>query len=209
MIKLYDYFRSSASYRVRIALELKKIPYELEEVHLIRDGGQQYHEDYTRLNPQQRVPTLVDDDLVLTQSTAILQYLEDQYPKPRLLPDDSKNKYKILSFINIIACDVHPLNNLSVLNYLKDEFQIDEQQKLSWYHHWIEQGFQAIELQLASSKGSFSFGNDISLADIYLIPQVYNAIRFNLAMEKYPLILEIYNACNQLDAFQKASPQVH
>lgn len=207
MIKLYDYFRSSASYRVRIALELKSVPYELIEVHLVEDGGKQYSQNYTEINPFQRVPALVDGDFILTQSLAIIAYLDTEYPNPSLLPSNNNQlRTQIISFAQTIACDIHPLNNLSVLDYLETHFNCQKDQKLKWYHHWIHNGFKAIEIQLEKYSLNYSFGNEITLADLCLIPQVYNAIRFQVDLTEYPYIMKVYENCNKLNAFIKASP---
>ncbi|MCF6765150.1 maleylacetoacetate isomerase [Thiotrichales bacterium 19S3-7] len=207
MIKLYDYFRSSASYRVRIALELKQIPYELIEVHLVNNGGEQYSDRYQSLNPMQRVPTLVDDGFILSQSLAIITYLDQKYPQYPLLSNNITTSAQILSIAQTIACDIHPLNNLSVLNYLKHNLNCSDDEKSKWYAHWIINGFNAIERQLKQTKGIYSFANEITLADLCLIPQVYNAIRFEINLENYPIINSIYENCNQLTAFKKASPE--
>lgn len=207
MIKLYDYFRSSASYRVRIALELKQITYELVQVHLVNNGGEQYSDDYQKLNPMQRVPTLVDGDFTLTQSLAIITYLDNKYPNNSLLSTSKETSAQILSFAQTIACDIHPLNNLSVLKYLKANLNCSEDEKIKWYHHWIHTGFKAIETQLKKTKGLYSFDSQVTLADLCLIPQVYNAIRFEVDLSDYPLINLVYNNCNKLDAFKKASPE--
>lgn len=206
MIKLYDYYRSSAAYRVRIALFLKEIPHELMEIHLVKDGGEQHKVSYEEINPLKRVPTLIDGDFTLTQSLAILAYLNEKYPDPPLLPKEIQKKTQILSFSQIIACDIHPLNNLSVLQYLENELEVNQTEKSQWYHHWIHGSFKAIEKQLKQTSGNYSFGDEITLADLFLIPQVYNAYRFKVDMTEYSNISRIYEACNQLDAFKKAHP---
>ncbi len=206
MIKLYDYFRSTASYRVRIALNIKQQAYELVQVHLVKDGGEQHGDAYRGLNPQGRVPALQDGDLVLTQSMAIVEYLEAKYPEPTLLPGNLAQQAHMRAIADIIACDIHPLNNLGVLQYLVNELHCDEQQKLAWYHHWLRIGFDAIEKML-TSKGAYCFGDQVSLADICLIPQVYNAERFEFDMQPYPRICQINQACLELPAFSKAAPQ--
>lgn len=208
MMTLYDYFRSSASYRVRIALNLKEIDHVIKEVHLVNNGGEQHSAAYQSLNAQERVPTLEDGAIVLTQSMAILEYLEEQHPTPSLLGTDPLNRAQIRSFANVIACDVHPLDNLSVLRYLKGTLGVSDEQKTTWYHHWIHQGFKALEKQLEQHRGAgpYCFGEQVSLADVCLIPQVYNAHRFECDMTKYPLIEAVNAACLALPAFASAAP---
>ncbi|MCL2913187.1 maleylacetoacetate isomerase [Shewanella corallii] len=205
---LYGYWRSSAAYRVRIALNLKGIEVEHKSVHLVKDGGQQHHADFISLNPQQLVPALVlDDGEVLTQSMAMLEYLEDTYPEVPLLPSDTLAKAKVRALANAIACDVHPLNNLRVLQYLKDEAGLDDTAKDAWYQHWIVTGFNAYEAMLRDTAGEFSFGDSPTLADICLVPQVYNARRFKVPLGNYPHIVRIVENCNRLAAFADAAPE--
>ena len=206
-IVLYSYFRSSAAYRVRIALNLKKIEYEIYPVHLLKNGGEQYSEEYLMLNPQGLVPVLMLSNTVLTQSSAIIEYLEDTFPCPPLLPSNSIERAYDRSFVQIIACDIHPLNNLRVLSYLKN-LPNDISQK-AWQHHWLQEGFTALEqlLQKSDSHDRFCFGNSASLADVFLIPQVHNALRFNCEMMKFPLINTIYKNCLQESSFINASPE--
>ncbi len=208
MIKLYDYFRSSASFRVRLALKLKNIDHELIEVHLINDGGQQHHQNYTDLNPQGLVPCLIDNQTVISQSMSMLEYLEEKYPTPPLLPKSIEARAYVRQLSQLIACDVHPLNNLRVLQYLKDEYQISDQQKRNWYHHWLHQGFAAFENLLTKNKytDTFCYQDHISFADLCLIPQVYNAYRFECPMEAYPNIVRIYEFCMQQKIFIDAAP---
>jgi len=205
MITLYDYFRSSASFRVRIALNLKQVDYQLKEVHLVNNGGEQHGDDYKALNPQSLVPTLVDGDFKLSQSMAILDYLDVRYPQPSLLPGDLRQQAKIRSLANIIACDIHPVNNLRVLQYLKGVLKISDEEKQAWYEHWILLSFAAIEQQV-DPDGPYCFADQLSLADVCLIPQIYNAHRFHCDMAAFPKIEKIYQACMQLDAFAKADP---
>ncbi|MCF1428050.1 MAG: maleylacetoacetate isomerase [Shewanella sp.] len=205
---LYGYWRSSAAYRVRIALNLKGIEVGHKSVHLVKDGGQQHHADYIALNPQQLVPALVlENGEVLTQSMAMLEYLEDTNPESPLLPSDPLAKAKVRALANAIACDVHPLNNLRVLQYLKGEAGLDDAAKDAWYQHWIVTGFNAYEAMLQDTAGEFSFGDLPTLADICLVPQVYNARRFNVPLANYPNIVRIVENCNQLAAFADAAPE--
>lgn len=208
-MKLYDYFRSSASYRVRIALNIKNISYEALPVHLVNNGGEQHQPDYMKLNPQGLVPTLDENGHILTQSLAIIEYLEDISPKPALLPANPLARAQIRSLALIVAADMHPLNNLRVLQQLRQQFHADEQQVLEWYHLWLKKGFDAFEskLQHLQRKNSVCYGSDVTLADICLIPQVYNAHRFNFPMDNYPLITEINEYCTNLPAFLAAAPE--
>lgn len=207
-MKLYDYYRSSASYRVRIALNLKQIDYEKITVHLVNHGGEQHLPHYLALNPQGLVPCLEENGNIITQSLAILDYINEQYPLPNLLPADPISRAKIKSLSLMIACDIHPLNNLRVTQYLKNEFQANEEQIQQWYHHWLKQGFDAFEsmLQPLPRSKSVCYGDQITFADICLIPQVFNAKRFGFSLEKYPLISQIDAYCNSLAAFIKAAP---
>lgn len=205
MIILYSYFRSSAAYRVRIALNYKSIRYELKPVNLL--AGEQHSEEYLSINPQGLLPALLTEQgQVIAQSTAILEWLEETYPAPALLLGDSYSRAKLREQVNAIACDIHPLNNLRVLTYLTDTLGVNEQQKISWYKHWIETGFSTLEQQI-SSDSLYSLGNEICMIDIYLIPQVYNALRFNTDMSAFPNIKRVYDNCNKLDAFKKAAPE--
>lgn len=203
---LYDYFRSSASYRVRIALNLKGLPYDLQEVHLVKDGGQQHAADYVVLNPQGRVPALAEGSHVLTQSLAILEYLEEQYPEPALLPQDPVLRAKVRAAAHTIAMDIHPLNNLSVLQYLQQTLSVDDEQKQAWYAHWIQIGFRVLEAQLQPTAGPYCFGKQLTFADVCLIPQMYNARRFNVDLHDCPTLQRIDEQCMQLDAFAQADP---
>jgi maleylacetoacetate isomerase len=204
---LYSYFRSSAAYRVRIALNLKNIEYEIRPVHLLKDGGEQFNAAYLALNPQGRVPVLVVENKVLTQSSAIIEYLEEVYPSPPLLPTNARERAYVRSLSQIIACDIHPLNNLRVLDYLKDSVKDGFQQ--AWRSHWIQEGFTAIEqlLQQNDYLGRFCFCDTPSMSDAFLIPQVYNALRFGCEMKSYPFISGIYENCMQETAFFNAAPE--
>lgn len=209
MLKLYNYFRSSASFRVRIALNLKGLPYEEIPIHLVNNGGEQHSENYQTINPQSLVPALDDDEKIITQSMAIIEYLEDTHPKPALLPENVYHRALVRAFALSIAADTHPLNNLRVLNYLTQEVGASEDQKNRWYHHWIKKSFTALEKQLSKSAltGDFCFGNTPTLADIFLVPQLYNARRFSCDVSAYPTLLRIDQHCQQLAAFKNAWPQ--
>jgi len=208
-ITLYGYWRSSATYRVRIALNLKQIDYTYLPVHLVKDGGGQHKAEYQTLNPTELVPTLVDEEgNILNQSLAIIEYLDDLYPHTTLLlPQSALDKARVRTLAQDIACDIQPLANLRVLQYLKNPLPCSDAEQKTWCQHWIEAGFKGIEQRLKSSAGDFCFGNKVTMADVCLVPQVYNAIRFAVAMDKYPLIQQIYHNCNQLSAFVAAKPE--
>jgi maleylacetoacetate isomerase len=208
MLKLYTYFRSSSSYRVRIALNLKGVPYESVPVHLLRDGGEQHASSYAQLNPAELVPTLVDGDLALSQSLAIMEYLDEVHPSPSLLPGGALDRARIRTMAQSIACEMHPLNNLRVLQYLQREHQLDEAAKANWYRHWITLGFTALEAQLShADTGTFCHGNTPTLADCCLVPQVFNARRFDTPLDAFPTIRRIEAACMALEPFQRAAPE--
>ncbi len=215
-MKLYGYWRSSAAYRVRIALNLKGLTAEQLSIHLVREGGEQHKAEYIALNPQELVPTLVvegeqgTDNLNhnLTQSLAIIEYLEELYPQSPLLPASPLARAQVRALAQSIACEIHPLNNLRVLQYLTQTLNVDDAAKNAWYHHWVNTGFSALEQQLESVSGRYCFGDTVTIADLCLIPQVYNAKRFNVDLTPYPNIVRIWEACNQLAAFSAAAPEV-
>ena len=202
-MKLYSYFRSSAAFRVRIALNLKAVHYEQVPVNL-REGAQ-CEPSYKRLNPHGLVPALSTDDGVLSQSLAIIEWLEDKYPEPALFPYSDWLKAKVRAMTHSIACDIHPLDNLRVLTYLKSDLGVSEDQSTAWYHYWIHQGFQALEQQVEAKP--YCLGHFPTLADICLIPQVYNARRFQMDLSAYPRIVSIWKHCMTLDAFADAAPE--
>lgn len=206
-MKLHGYWRSSAAYRVRIALNLKGLQAEHCPVHLVNNGGEQHSAAYQSLNPSELVPTLEDGELSLNQSLAIIQYLEDSYPKAPLYPKEPAQKAAVMAFALDIACDIHPLNNLRVLQYLTGPLALSEAQKMQWIKHWLAVGMAALEKRVRQTAGSYCFGDTITVADLCLVPQVYNALRFQLDLSDYPLICAIYQRCNELDAFQKAAPE--
>ena len=202
-IKLYSYWRSSAAYRVRIALNLKQLDYDTVPVSLAPGVSEHRQPHYRELNPQMLVPFLDDGDVAIGQSMAILEYLEEAYPVVTLLPVEQPLRSEVRAFCNIIACDIHPLNNLRVMNYIKDEFganPIDD-----WYSHWIHEGFRAAEAH--SGDSAFVFGDAPTLADVLLVPQMYNARRFNVSLDDFPKLVAITDRCNELPAFKKAAPE--
>lgn len=206
---LYGYWRSSASYRVRMALNLKGVDYEQRFVHLVRDGGQQHSDAYRTLNPQGQVPTLVHGERVLTQSPAILEYIEETFPDPALLPGDLPGRARVRALAAVIACDTHPVNNLRVLKYLTGTLGIDETAKLEWYRHWVAAGMDAFEAMLADTEdtGDFCHGDSPTLADCCLLPQVYNARRFDCDQSGWPNIRRICANLETIAAVDRAAPE--
>ena len=208
-MKLYTFFRSSASYRVRIALNLKGISYEQAAIHLRRGGGEQLTAAYKAINPQALVPTLEDDGRFLTQSLAIIEYLEEKYPNPPLLPKDPADKALVRSMALVIACEVHPIQNLRVLNYVKQEYNQSDEQVNRWAQHWINIGLSALEQMIAAQpkRGKFCFGDTPTVADICLVPQLGNARRYGCDLSHYPNILDIEKTCMAIPAFANAAPE--
>jgi maleylpyruvate isomerase len=204
-MRLYDYWRSSAAYRVRIALNFKGLSYEQVPVDL--RAGAQRAPDFLAINPQGLVPVLEDEGVRLTQSLPILNYLEERYPEAALLPKDATGRATSRGIAVAIACEIHPLNNLRVLQYLEHELGLSEAQRLAWYHHWIGEGLGAIETMLARSAGDFCVGDAPSLADVCLVPQVYNARRYQCDLEPYPTIRRIDERCREIEGFAKAAPE--
>jgi len=205
-VKLYSYFRSSAAYRVRIALNLKGLPYEMDFVHLTKDGGRQHSAEFNAVNPAKLVPALrLDSGDVLTQSLAIIDYLDETHPQPPLLPVDPLQRAKVRAVALTIACDIHPIDNLRVLQYLKRTLKHEQSDIDAWYHHWIIQGFNAIEAAIAP--GPYCFGAQVTLADVCLVPQVFNARRLKVPLEAFPKIVAVESACLKLAAFDKARPE--
>lgn len=207
-MKLYTYFRSSAAYRLRIALNLKGLPYDAVPVHLIKGGGEQLKDDYRAINPSALVPSLQDDGATITQSMAIIEYLEETQPAVPLLPSAPLARARVRALAQMVACDIHPLNNLRVLRYLVRTLAIAEDAKNEWYRHWVKEGFAGLEAHLASdpSPGRFCHGDTPTIADCFLVPQVFNAARFDIDMTPYPRIAAIDAACAELPAFIAAHP---
>ena len=208
-MKLHTYFRSSAAYRVRIALNLKGLEWEAVPVHLLKDGGQHRTPDFLALNPAGLIPALDVDGHVLTQSLAIIEYLDEMQDAPPLLPADVWGRARVRALAQAIACDIHPINNLRVLKYLKREFGISDAQKDAWYRHWVEEGLAAVEAMLAVGPpaGPFCHGEVPGMADCCLVPQVFNARRFDCRMDHLPNVTRIVAACEALDAFRAAAPE--
>ena len=208
-IVLYTYWRSSAAYRVRIGLELKGLAWEARPVHLVRDGGEQHLDAYRALNPQQQVPTLLHEGHVLTQSLAILEYLDERFPQVPLLPADAAGRARVRALAQLVACDIHPINNLRVMQYLERSLQLPADARTQWTLHWIAEGFAAMEALLANSRdtGTFCHGDRPGLADLCLLPQLYNAHRFGLDLAPYPTLLRIEAACLALPSFEAARPE--
>lgn len=209
MLTLYSYFRSSAAYRARIALNLKGLDYDLHYVHLSRGGGEQFQPAYRKINPQALVPALDDGGAIITQSLAMIEYLEEAYPEMPLLPSTALERARVRALALLIACEIHPLNNLRVLNFLTRDLKLSEDDKLRWYKHWIATGFAALEESLTTNKatGVYCHGDRPTLADVCLVPQVANARRFNCDLAPYPTVVRINEACLKLDAFIKAMPE--
>ena len=208
-MKLYSYFRSSASFRVRIALALKGLPYDYIPVHLVKGGGEQFSAEYKAMNPAALVPVLQDDDgSVLTKSLAIIEYLEETRPDPSLLPADPVGRARVRALALSIACEIHPLNNLRVLGYLTKTLGVTEDQKNAWYRHWVETGLETVEAMLAGDArtGAYCHGDAPTLADVLLVPQIFNAQRFNCRLDHVPTVMRIHQHCLNLPAFASSVP---
>jgi maleylacetoacetate isomerase len=205
-VKLYTYFRSSAAYRVRIALNLKGLTSEMIPVHLQKEGGLNRKPDYRAINPHMRVPALqTDSGDVIIQSLAIIEYLDEIHPEPPLLPRDPLARAKVRALAQLIACDIHPLNNVGPLRYLKNQLGQEQAKIDAWYHHWITDGFDALEALIEPAP--YAFGGAVTLADVCLVPQVYNARRLKVPLERFPKIVAADAACAKLAAFDRAKPE--
>ena len=206
---LYDYWRSSAAYRVRIALNLKGLSYESRAVHLVRDGGEQHLAAYRAINPQELIPSLLDGALVLTQSLAIIEYLDETRPEVPLLPADAGARARVRAMAMTVASDAHPISNLRVMQYLQTQLDADEPHRLAWTRHWIATSFSALETMLAGSAatGRYCHGDVPGMADVCLVPQFYNAVRWGLPLDAYPTVQRICSQCSTLEAFQRAAPE--
>jgi maleylpyruvate isomerase len=204
----YGYFRCSASFRVRIALNLKGLDYQLKSIHLRK--GHQFAPDYVKLNPQEQVPTLVTDKGEhLVQSPAILEWLEETHPSPPLLPKDAAERARVRALAMVVGCDIHPIDNLRVLTYLQKVLQVSEGQFEDWFNHWIALGFRGLEAMLAGhpNTGTYCHGETPSLADVYLVPQVFNSFRYKLPLAPYPNVKRVFDTCMKLPAFDRAQPK--
>ncbi len=206
---LHSYWRSSAAYRVRIGLNLKGLPYDIAPVHLVRDGGEQHAPAFAEINPQQLVPVLQHGHRMLRQSLSILEYLDEMWPEPPLLPATARDRQRVRALAQVVACDIHPLNNLRVLQYLENDWGVPQPERDVWIKHWIVGGFDAFEalLQHHPSTGAFCDGHLPTIADACLVPQVYNARRFGVDMSRYPTIERIEGECLALPAFDAARPE--
>ena len=205
-MKLYSYFRSSAAFRVRIALNLKGLAYETLPIHLVKDGGHNRRPEYRAINPQMRVPTLIaPGGEILIQSLAIIEYLDETYPQPPLLPKDPIARAKARALSELIACDIHPLNNVGPLRYLKNTLGHEQAAIDAWYHHWVLEGFEALEQVIDA--GPYCCGDAVTIADVCLVPQLYNARRLKVPLDKFPKILSVDAACLRLAAFDRARPE--
>jgi maleylacetoacetate isomerase len=205
-VNLYSYFRSSAAYRARIALNLKGLAFDTISIHLTKDGGRQHAPEFRAVNPQKRVPALaLDSGEVLLQSLAIIEYLDELHPDPPLLPKDPVARARVRAVAQIIACDIHPLNNTASLNYLRGALKADQGAVSQWYAHWIAAGFEAIEALIRP--GPYAFGDTVTIADICIVPQVANAHRFKVPLDRFPNIVAVDAAANKLPAFDAARPE--
>jgi maleylacetoacetate isomerase len=205
-VKLYSYFRSSAAYRVRIALNLKGIAYDTIAIHLVKDGGHNNRPEFRAVNPQMRVPVLVTPaGDVLIQSLAIIEYLEETHPEPALLPSDPLGRAKTRALAELVACDIHPLNNVGPLRYLKNTMAQQQNAIDAWYHQWVTAGFGALEALIEPAP--YACGKEVTLADLCLVPQVYNARRLKVPLDKFPKIVGVEKACLALEAFDRARPE--
>jgi maleylacetoacetate isomerase len=203
-MQLYNYFRSSASFRVRIALALKGLDYDYLPVHLVK--REHLDDAYTAVSASRLVPTLQDGDALLSQSLAIIEYLDETHPQPPLLPADALGRARVRAIAQDIACEIHPLNNLRVLRYLTHDLKLSEDDKNRWYRHWVETGLEAVERQLAAHPARYCHGDTPTLADLTLVPQIFNAQRFHCRTDHVPQVMRVFDACMQLDAFSQTQP---
>ncbi len=205
-MKLFNYFRSSASFRVRIALELKGLAYDYVPVHLVK--GEHRQDSYTAVAPSRLVPVLeTDDGQLLSQSMAIIEYLDETHPEPPLLPRDAVGRARVRALAFDIACEIHPLNNLRVLRYLVHDLKVSEDDKNRWYRHWVETGLEAIERQLAAAPATYCHGETPTMADCVLVPQIFNARRFDCRLDHVPNVMRVFDACMALEAFEATRPE--
>jgi maleylacetoacetate isomerase len=204
-MELYNYFRSSASFRVRIALALKGLPYDYKPVHLAKN--EQFKESYAAVSASRLVPLLVDGEHSLTQSMAIIEYLDETHPQPALLPGSAVDRARIRALAQDIACEIHPLNNLRVLRYLVRDLKVSDDDKNRWYRHWVETGLEVVERRLAAAPSRFCHGDTPTLADCVLVPQIFNAQRFECRLDHVPQVMKVFEACMQVPAFEQSRPE--
>jgi len=204
---LYSYWRSSAAYRARIALNYLGLEHEVRPLALVGKNSDKVRAEYRKLNPQGLVPSLMDGEVVVTQSLAILEYLAEKHPVPALLPADPVARAHARQVAAVVCADIHPLNNLRVMQYLEHTLHLDQQARDDWYHHWILEGFRALEILLKPGAGPYCLGSDVTIADCCLIPQMYNAHRFSVPLDEFPTLSAIEEACLSLDAFDRARPE--
>jgi maleylpyruvate isomerase len=205
-MKLYSFFRSSAAYRVRLALSIKDVPFETITLNLPK--GEHRAPDFVSLNPHRTIPVIDDDGVVLMQSLAIIEYLDARYPIPRLIPTDTIERARVQAFAQVIACEIHPLNNLRVLRHLRTELGLDEERVNKWVRHWIGESFVSLEALLGESAGRYSFGDELTIADVCLVPQMYNARRFNCDLTAFPTVVRVTDTLRALPAFARAAPEL-
>jgi len=203
-MKLYNYFRSSASYRVRIALALKGLEYDYIPVHLQKN--EQQGEGYASVSASRLVPLLVDGEVAVTQSMAIIEYLDETHPQPPLMPADALGRARVRALSLDVACEIHPLNNLRVLRYLVGPLKVSEDDKDRWYRHWVETGLETVERQLAAAPSTYCHGESPTMADCVLVPQIFNAQRFNCRLDHVPQVMRVFDGCMKLEAFHKTQP---
>jgi maleylpyruvate isomerase len=205
---LYNFFRSSAAYRTRIALNIKELDYRYIPVHLTKEGGQQFKADYRKMNPQQLVPLLDDQGFQVSQSMAIIEYLDEKYPSPALMPSTLEGRARVRQLSLAICCDIHPLQNLRVLKYLVNTLKLNEEQKLHWVQNWLIIGLKALDTDLAQNptRGMYCFGDNVTMADCMLVPQMFSAIRFEIDTNQFPTLKKISDNCEKLIAFAMAHP---
>jgi maleylacetoacetate isomerase len=204
-MQLYSYFRSSASFRVRIALALKGLAYDYKPVHLAK--SEQFNESYAAVSASRLVPLLVDEGRTFTQSMAIIEYLEETHPEPALLPKAAHERARVRALAQDIACEIHPLNNLRVLRYLVRDLKLSEDDKNRWYRHWVETGLEVVERQLLAQPGTFCHGHTPTLADCILVPQIFNARRFDCRVDHVPQVMKVFEQCMKLPAFEQSRPE--
>ena len=205
-LKLYSYFRSSSSHRVRIALELKKIPFEYHAIHLLKNGGEQHDPSFARLNPMKQIPCLIDGSFVLGQTMAILQYLDDRFPEPRLFPKSPTEKARVIQVCEVVNSGIQPFQNLDTLGELERRFGAAPEVREDWARHWISKGFVGLEKLLEATAGTYAYGDQVSAADLFIVPQVFSAARYAVDLKAFPVIDRVSRQCMGLEAFRRVDP---